>query len=97
MVRNGAIDAGLASRRRTRHEQAAASGSTAWFEPSADERPGVLDPEVAAIELRALPIEEREVIIAHLWGGLTFEQIAELGSCSSSTAASGCMPVASLR
>jgi RNA polymerase sigma-70 factor (ECF subfamily) len=86
VVRNGAIDAGLASRRRARHEQAAVSGSTAWFEPHGDERPGVLDPEVAAIELKALPIEEREVIIAHLWGGLTFEQIAELGSSSSSTA-----------
>ena len=36
--------------------------------------------------LKSLPIDEREVIIAHLWGGLTFEQIAELAGCSSSTA-----------
>ena len=36
---------------------------------------------------RALPIEEREVIVAHLWGGLTFEQIAGVAGCSSSTGA----------
>ena len=45
-----------------------------------------LDPEQAAAALEALPIEEREVIIAHLWGGLTFEQIAEVSGSSSSTA-----------
>ncbi len=26
------------------------------------------------------------MIVAHLWGGLTFEQIAELAGCSPSTA-----------
>ena len=26
----------------------------------------------------ALPLEQREIIVAHLWGGLTFDQIAEL-------------------
>jgi RNA polymerase sigma-70 factor (ECF subfamily) len=33
-----------------------------------------------------LPLDEREVIVAHLWGGLTFEQIAAVAGCSSSTA-----------
>ena len=42
--------------------------------------------ETAAAELSALPIEQREVIVAHLWGGLTFEQIAEVSGTSSSTA-----------
>ena len=27
--------------------------------------------------LRSLPLEQREVIVAHLWGGLTFEQIGD--------------------
>ena len=35
-----------------------------------------LDPETAAAELRSLPLEQREVIIAHLWGGLSFQEIA---------------------
>ena len=34
----------------------------------------------------SLPLEQREVIVAHLWGGLTFEQIGELSGCSASTA-----------
>ena len=87
VVRNGAIAAGRSAMRRRRHEARAAIGATPWFEParSAGEG-GLLDPETAAAELRALPIEQREVIVAHLWGGLTFEQIAEVAGCSSSTA-----------
>jgi RNA polymerase sigma-70 factor (ECF subfamily) len=86
VVRNGAIDAGYALRRRKHHETMAATGWPSWFEDDAGDRPGVLDPESAAAELHALPIEEREVIIAHLWGGLTFEQFAAVAGCSSSTA-----------
>jgi RNA polymerase sigma factor (sigma-70 family) len=86
VVRNGAIDAGYASRRRRHHETVAAAEWSAWFEIDADDRSGGLDPESAAAELNALPIEEREVIIAHLWGGLTFEQVAAVAGCSSSTA-----------
>jgi RNA polymerase sigma-70 factor (ECF subfamily) len=85
-VRNGAIDAGLAARRRRRHEAAASAEAVPWFEPDTGTEPGAVDPEEAADALRALPIEEREVIIAHLWGGLSFEQIAPIAGCSSSTA-----------
>ena len=31
-------------------------------------------------------MEQREVIVAQLWGGLTFEQVGELMGSSSSTA-----------
>jgi RNA polymerase sigma-70 factor (ECF subfamily) len=86
VVRNGAIDAGMAARRRKRHEVAASAEAAAWFEPEAEGQVGAVDPELAALELRALPIDEREVIIAHLWGGLSFEQIAPIAGCSSSTA-----------
>ncbi len=86
VVRNRAIDAGQAARRRKRHETEAATGVLPWFESDPDERPGAIDPEQAASELQALPIAEREIIVAHLWGGLTFEQIAEVAGCSSSTA-----------
>jgi RNA polymerase sigma factor (sigma-70 family) len=86
VVRNGAIDAGLAARRRGRYETAAASRTDPWFVADPRPRPDSIDPDQAAAELSTLPIEEREVIIAHLWGGLTFEQIAEVASCSSSSA-----------
>ncbi len=86
VVRNGAIDAGQSARRRRRHEQVVAAEASRWFEYAQDHAPGDLDPEDAARELQRLPIEEREIIVAHLWGGLTFEQIAEATGSSSSAA-----------
>ncbi len=87
VVRNGAISAGKAARRRKRHETEAAVEASSWFEPLRSlEKEGLLDPETAARALLGLPIEQREVIVAHLWGGLTFEQVGEIAGCSSSTA-----------
>src|SRR5947209_20247528 len=84
VVRNGAINAGVADRRRRRHEAAAAVETPTWFEadPSGPYG-GAIDPEAAAAALRTLPIEQREVIVARLWGGLTLEQVAGLAGCSS--------------
>lgn len=82
VVRNGAISAGRSRRRRRRHEAAAAEGLPAWFEPN----PGaVLDAAAAAEALAALPEREREPIVARLWGGLTFEQIAAVVDSSPAT------------
>ena len=87
VVRNGAVKSAVAGQRRRRHESTAA-GSTPWFEDGGQggsEHNEAIDPEAAAEALRRLPIEQREVIVAHLWGGLTFEQVAELSGTSSST------------
>ena len=83
VVRNGAASAARAERRRRRHETVAAAHRTAWFAPSES---AVIDGADAAAALETLPIEEREVVVAHLWGGLTFEQIGRLAGVSSSTA-----------
>jgi RNA polymerase sigma-70 factor (ECF subfamily) len=83
VVRNTAISATRAARRRKHHEALAAACAPAWFLPDADAR---LDGETAAGALRSLAPEQRECVIAHLWGGLTFEEIAELVGCSSSSA-----------
>ena len=84
-VRNRAINAGIASRRRRKHEAAAGAGS--WFEAQHSPREGpAVDPESAQEALSALPVEQREVIVARLWGGLTFEQIAGLVGTSASSA-----------
>jgi RNA polymerase sigma factor (sigma-70 family) len=83
VVRNGAISAARAARRRARHEHVAAAQMPSWFAPT--EGTG-LDARAAAAALQALPIEQRETIVAHLWGGLTFEQIADMTGSSSSTA-----------
>jgi RNA polymerase sigma-70 factor (ECF subfamily) len=84
VVRNAAVSAARTERRRQRHEAAAAAQATGWFAPGAGA--DGLDAEAATAALQALRLEEREVIVAHLWGGLTFEQVAELAGCSSSTA-----------
>jgi RNA polymerase sigma factor (sigma-70 family) len=82
VVRNAAISAARAEQRRRRHE-AAAGQSAAWFLPS--EGAG-LDGRAATEALRELPPEQRETVVAHLWGNLTFEQIGALTGVSASTA-----------
>lgn len=83
VVRNGAISAARSAQRRRRHEEAAAGRTPAWFIPA---EAGGLDQQAASAALGNLPLEQRETIVAHLWGGLTFEQIGSLVGCSSSTA-----------
>jgi RNA polymerase sigma-70 factor (ECF subfamily) len=83
VVRNAALSAARSSRRRQLYEREAAARVPAWFVPT--EGAG-LDAETATAALQGLPNEQREVIIAHLWGGLTFEQIAVVTGTSSSTA-----------
>jgi RNA polymerase sigma-70 factor (ECF subfamily) len=83
VVRNGAISAARSARRRRQHETEAAARQTPWFLADESAR---LDAGEAAAALEKLPQLQREIIVAHLWGGLTFEQIAELASCSASTA-----------
>lgn len=86
-TRNAAINAGIADRRRRKREAEAAAETSAWFEDDpSDHRRGDIEPDAVQAALAALPPEQREVIVAHLWGGLTFEQIAELAGTSSSTA-----------
>ena len=85
-VRHLSINAGIARKRRLRHEAEAATKVHAWFDSSPTARSGALvDPESAQAALTALPLEQREIIVAHLWGGLTFDQIAELVGSSAST------------
>ena len=81
VVRNGAISAGRSERRRLRHESAARKAP--WF---VEDGSAALDAGAAADALAGLPIENREVIVAHLWGGLTFEQIGEMSGSSAATA-----------
>jgi RNA polymerase sigma-70 factor (ECF subfamily) len=42
--------------------------------------------EVAVAALQRLPLDQREAIVAHLWGGLSFEEIGEVAGCSASSA-----------
>jgi len=82
VVRNGALDAAKVAQRRQRREQAAARPERWFVEPAIEG----LDAATAVAALERLPVEQREVIVARLWGGLSFEEIATLVGCASSTA-----------
>ena len=82
VVRNGAMDAGKLDRRRRQRESVVARPPR-WFLNADIEG---LDVPAAIAALERLPIEQREVIVARLWGGLNFEEIAELAGSSASTA-----------
>jgi len=82
VVRNRALNASRGGRRRRRHEAAAAHRGEPWLVASEGDR---LDAEAAARALEALPGQEREVIVARLWGGLSFEEIARLTGSGVST------------
>jgi RNA polymerase sigma factor (sigma-70 family) len=82
VVRNGAIDAGRTARRRQKRESAVARPATWFLEAEVDG----LDAQAAVAALERLPVEQREMIVARLWGGLNFEQIAEVAGCSTSSA-----------
>jgi RNA polymerase sigma-70 factor (ECF subfamily) len=81
VVRNGALTAGRGQARRRRREDRA-SASEAWF-AAADDR---IDGREATRLLAELPLEQREVVVARIWGGLTFEEAARLAGCSLATA-----------
>ncbi|MBI1917028.1 MAG: sigma-70 family RNA polymerase sigma factor [Planctomycetes bacterium] len=83
VVRNAALSALRAERRRRHHEARAAATAPAWFVPSEGDG---LDAEAATRALQTLPLEQREVLVARLWGGLTFEQVSDLTGLSASAA-----------
>lgn len=81
VVRNLALDVGKAERRRRHREERVAK--VEWF---AEAEVDGLDAESAIAALESLAPENREVIVARLWGGLKFEQIALASGCSISSA-----------
>ena len=82
VVRNGALDAAKMARRRQQRESAVARPVRWFVEPEVDG----LDADTAVAALQRLPEDQREVIVARHWGGLSFEQIAAVAGCSASTA-----------
>jgi RNA polymerase sigma factor (sigma-70 family) len=77
VVRNAWMTATRGERRR-REREARVAGGEAWF-AAADDR---IDAAAATRLLVDIEPEAREVIVARLWGGLTFEEIAALQRCS---------------
>lgn len=81
VVRNRAICEARAATRRRRREAVFAENA-AWFSP----RRAEIDPAEAAYAVGELSGELREVLVARVWGGLTFDQIGEVAAISVATA-----------
>jgi RNA polymerase sigma factor (sigma-70 family) len=82
VVRNRAINAARSTGRRGRREAARAARGEPWFDAVDDQR---LDAAEATDALKHLPPDQREAIVARLWGGLSFEEIATISGSSLST------------
>jgi RNA polymerase sigma factor (sigma-70 family) len=79
-VRRRAISRARSDRSRRGHEEAAARQ---WFQRTKDRQSAAT---LAAELLGELPLAEREIVIAYVYGRLTFDEIARLVGTSTSTA-----------
>jgi len=80
-IRNGAISQKRSDQRRAKRENA--KRHEPWFEPDPANR---LDAELVVETLQTLPPELREIVTLHVWGELSFAEIAELLGTSKATA-----------
>jgi len=81
-VRNLAMDQFRARKVFQKHAENFTQSRESWFVCDQDAQ---LDGELLTRQLQELPLEEREVIVAHLWGGQSFREIAEWTGSSFST------------
>lgn len=82
VVRNRAISMQRSRWRRQRREAEFAETRMPWFHSSNCSPEEILDLTAA---LQSLPVELREIIVARIWGGLTFEEISSALDVSLST------------
>ena len=80
VVRNVAINQARSARNRIRHEHKSARQES-WLQSHEDR----LDAVQVEQRLKSLDLETYEIIVARFWGGLTFEQIAQLQGLSITT------------
>ncbi|GAF83953.1 unnamed protein product [marine sediment metagenome] len=80
-VRFRAMSARRSAKRRKRYET-----ESARQRPASVTDPGAVDAQPVTAALESLPTRQREVVVAHIWGGLTFDQIGRLVGTSASTA-----------
>ncbi|HLW64836.1 MAG TPA: sigma-70 family RNA polymerase sigma factor [Gemmataceae bacterium] len=81
VVRNEALST-LRSANRRRKRELQRSNPESWFD-AMDNR---LDAVEIAAALAKVPLELREVVVARIWGGLAFAEIATLVGCSLASA-----------
>jgi RNA polymerase sigma-70 factor (ECF subfamily) len=79
-VRNAALND-----RRLRARESALTEDEHWLQA-----PTRMEEAALAVEqaMASLPSEQREVVVLHIWGGFTFQEVADLLAISPNTAAS---------
>ncbi len=82
VVKHKSINQRRAEKRRRDHESRRAADGEFWFQESHGTG---LDAREAGRLIAALDAEQREVLVARLWGGLAFEEVAQLTGLSKST------------
>lgn len=82
-VRRRAMNWARGERRRAEYHRRASEGQEGWF---LEDRNPAIDPEELEGMLCRLPALEREIVVARIWGELSFEQIAVLVGVSTSAA-----------
>lgn len=87
VARNEALSRWRSEQRRRQREQLVAAERPAWFiEPRLGGNSSLASPAEIQSALRQLDESTREIVVAHLWSGLSFRQIAEAFDLSSSAA-----------
>lgn len=81
-VKRRALNIARADSRREYHLRRAAEGQSHWFTGNSQE----LAAETVADAVESLSVDERELVVARVWGMLSFEQLGELQNCSASSA-----------
>jgi RNA polymerase sigma-70 factor (ECF subfamily) len=70
---------------KVRRRDAPVEVESVWFDPPERD---YAEEKNLRLALNSLPDDQREVVVLHLWGELTFSEIAELVGTSANTAAS---------
>jgi len=81
-VRNEALMVSRAMRRRKRREIEASQIKSKWFQPPSND---AVDAQAVANAVASLPTDQREIVTAHIWGGLSFQAIGSIMGVSSSS------------
>jgi RNA polymerase sigma factor (sigma-70 family) len=76
VTRNQLLQWHRGKQRRNKREEIA--GERAWFSTTVSSIQQQLDAQEVTLALQSLPSPEREIIVMHLWGEMTFESIAKV-------------------
>lgn len=78
VVRREAISHWRSESRRQRREEIAVQVQQHWFASADADRCDPIDRLALQHALECLDVDEREIVVSHLWTGLTFRQIADM-------------------